>query len=49
SLLAKSMGAKKTITRINKTAYLPLLRAIGIEHSVSPRISAVNSILRCPN
>lgn len=46
SLLAKSMGAKKTITRINKSAYLPLLRAIGIEHSVSPRISAVNSILR---
>ncbi len=46
SLLAKSMGAKKTITRINKPAYLPLLRAIGIEHSVSPRLSAVNSILR---
>ncbi|MCA1945080.1 MAG: Trk system potassium transporter TrkA [Desulfovibrio sp.] len=46
SLLAKSMGARKTITRINKTAYLPLLRAIGIEHSFSPRLSAVNSILR---
>ncbi len=45
SLLAKNMGAKKTITRINKTAYLPLVRAIGIEHSVSPRLSAVNSIL----
>ncbi|THB69922.1 MAG: Trk system potassium transporter TrkA [Desulfovibrio sp.] len=46
SLLAKSMGASKTITRVNKTAYLPLVRAIGIEHSVSPRLSAVNSVLR---
>ncbi|TVM15868.1 Trk system potassium transporter TrkA [Oceanidesulfovibrio indonesiensis] len=45
SLLAKNMGAKKTITRVNKAAYLPLVRAIGIEHSVSPRLSAVNSIL----
>ncbi|QJT08183.1 Trk system potassium transporter TrkA [Oceanidesulfovibrio marinus] len=45
SLLSKNMGAKKTITRVNKTAYLPLVRAIGIEHSVSPRLSAVNSIL----
>lgn len=45
SLLAKNLGAKRTITRVNKTAYLPLVRAIGIEHSVSPRLSAVNSIL----
>ena len=45
SLLAKNLGAKRTITRINKTAYLPLVQAIGIEHSVSPRLSAVNSIL----
>ncbi len=45
SLLAKNLGAKRTITRINKVAYQPLVRAIGIEHSVSPRISAVNSIL----
>ncbi len=45
SLLAKNMGARMTITRINKTAYLPLVRTIGIEHSVSPRLSAVNSFL----
>jgi len=45
SLLAKNSGARRTITRINKTAYLPLVRAIGIEHSVSPRLSAVDSIL----
>ena len=46
SLLVKSMGAKKTITRVNKFAYLPLVRAIGIEHSVSTRLSAINSILQ---
>ncbi len=45
SLLAKSMGAKQTITRINKFAYIPLVQAIGIEHSVSPRLSAINSVL----
>ncbi len=45
-LLAKSLGAAKTITRINKSAYLPLVRAIGIEHSISPRLAAVNSILQ---
>ncbi|UZP68361.1 Trk system potassium transporter TrkA [Desulfovibrio mangrovi] len=45
SLLAKNLGAKKTVTRVNKVAYQPLVNAIGIDHSVSPRLSAVNSIL----
>ncbi len=45
SLLAKNMGVHKTVARINKVAYQPLIRAIGIDHSVSPRLSAVNSIL----
>lgn len=44
-LLAKSMGAKETVVRVNKAAYLPLVEAVGIGHSVSPRLSAVNSIL----
>ena len=46
SLLAKKLGAGMTITRINKSAYMPLVRAIGLEHLVSPRMSAVNSILQ---
>jgi trk system potassium uptake protein TrkA len=46
SLLTKSLGAKLNITRINKFAYMPLMRAIGLEHIVSPRLSAANSILR---
>jgi len=44
SLLAKRMGAKKTITKINKFSYLPLMSAIGIEQVVSTRLSAINSI-----
>lgn len=44
-LLAKSLGAKETVVRVNKAAYLPLVEAVGIGHSVSPRLSAVNSIL----
>lgn len=46
SLLAKSLGVGKTITRINKFAYVPLARTIGLENVISPRISAVSTILR---
>lgn len=46
SLLAKNMGARSTITRISKFSYFPLLSAIGIEKVVSPRLSAVSSILQ---
>ncbi|MFW5722810.1 MAG: Trk system potassium transporter TrkA [Desulfohalobiaceae bacterium] len=46
TLLAKKLGAGMVINRINKFAYLPLVRAIGIQHTVSPRMSAVNSILQ---
>ena len=43
-LLAKRMGAPKTICRVNKFAYIPLVHTIGIDHVVSPRRSAINSI-----
>jgi len=46
SLLAKRMGAKKTITMISKLSYLPLMSAIGIEQVVDPRLSAINTILQ---
>jgi trk system potassium uptake protein TrkA len=46
SLLAKRMGVRRTITKISKFAYLPLMSMIGIELVVSPRLSAVNSILQ---
>ena len=44
-LLAKQLGAKKTVARINKFLYIPLVQTIGIDHIVSPRLSAINSIL----
>jgi trk system potassium uptake protein TrkA len=46
SLLAARMGAAKTITRISKFSYFPLMKAIGIEQVVSPRLSAINTILQ---
>lgn len=46
SLLAKRMGAQKTVTRISKFSYFPLVSAIGLEHIVSPRLAAINTILQ---
>ncbi|MDL2269683.1 Trk system potassium transporter TrkA [Desulfosarcina sp. OttesenSCG-928-A07] len=46
SLLVRRLGAKKTITRIDKFSYFPLMSAIGIEQVVSPRLSAINTILQ---
>lgn len=46
SLLAKQMGAKKTITKISKFGYFPIMSTIGIERVVSPRLSAINTILQ---
>ena len=45
SLLTKRLGARQAITRISKLGYLPLTAAIGIEQVISPRLSAINSIL----
>jgi trk system potassium uptake protein TrkA len=46
SLLAKRMGAKKSIAKISKFSYFPLMKAIGIEKVVSTRLSAIDTILR---
>ena len=46
SLLARNLGVKTTVTRIGKSGYYPLLNTIGIEKVVSPRLSAVSSILQ---
>ncbi len=46
SLLVKRMGAGNTITKISKFTYIPLMSTIGIEQVVSPRLSAINSILQ---
>ncbi len=46
SLLAKGLGTRKTITRVSKLSYLPLMSAIGIDTVVSPRLAAVRAILQ---
>jgi trk system potassium uptake protein len=46
SLLVKQMGAKKTITQISRFSYFPLMEKIGLDQIVSPRLSAINSILQ---
>lgn len=46
SLLARRLGAAKAIVRIDKFSYFPIMSAVGIDQIVSPRLSALNSILQ---
>ncbi|HEN21427.1 MAG TPA: Trk system potassium transporter TrkA, partial [Desulfobacteraceae bacterium] len=46
SLLATSLGVKRTITRVSNLSYIPFVSAIGINTVVSPRLSAVRAILQ---
>jgi len=46
SLLAKTVGAHKVVSLIEKFDYLPLVPRVGLDAAVSPRMSAVNAILR---
>ncbi|HSW31490.1 MAG TPA: Trk system potassium transporter TrkA [Longimicrobiales bacterium] len=46
SLVAKSAGARKVVCLVHKFEYLRLVPRVGVDASVSPRMSAVNAILR---
>ena len=46
SLLAKGLGAKRTITRVNNLSYIPFVSTIGIDIVVSTRLSAIRAILQ---
>lgn len=46
SLVTKNLGIVNTITKISKSGYYPLLNSIGIDKIISPRLSAVSSILQ---
>lgn len=46
SLLAKNLGARNAITKVNTFSYYPLMATIGLEKMVSPRLSAISSILQ---
>lgn len=45
-LLAKHLGARKVISLIDRVEYAPLVSKIGVDATVSPRMSTVNAILR---
>ncbi len=46
ALLVKQMGARKIIAKIKTFSYFPLMTTIGLEQVVSPRLSAINTILQ---
>ena len=46
-MLAKRLGAKKTVARVNKLAYITLVHAIGIDQIISPRRFAIDSHHAC--
>ena len=45
-LVAKRLGSRHTITRVNRFSYAPLVAAIGLEAMVSVRIAAVSAVLK---
>ena len=46
SLLARKLGAQKVVALINRLNYLPMVQRLGITTTVSPRLTAVDRILR---
>jgi trk/ktr system potassium uptake protein len=46
SLLARRLGAKKVVALINRLNYLPMVQRLGINTTVSPRLTAVDRILQ---
>jgi trk/ktr system potassium uptake protein len=46
SLLSKQRGVPKAITKVDRFSYFNLMSTIGIHRIVSPRLSAINSILQ---
>jgi trk system potassium uptake protein TrkA len=46
SLLAKELGAKKTIAQIRRSDYIPLVERVGIDVAISPRTLVASAILK---
>jgi trk system potassium uptake protein TrkA len=44
--MARRMGARQVITKVNKFSYFPVMLAIGLEQVVNTRLSAINTILQ---
>ncbi len=46
AIYAKSLGVKKAIALVNKTNYLHISAELGLNATVSPKLSSVNAILK---
>ena len=46
SMLSKQKGVSKAITKVDRFSYFNLMSTLGIHRIVSPRLSAINSILQ---
>lgn len=46
ALLAKKMGAYKTISLVNRHDYIPLAHSLGLQSLLSPRMITASSIMR---
>ena len=46
SLFAKHLGVKRTVTRISKPEYIPIVRAIGLDAAVNERLLTSDAILK---
>jgi trk system potassium uptake protein TrkA len=44
-MLAKSLGARRVISLLDRFDYMPLVSRVGVDAAVSPRMAAVNAIL----
>ena len=45
-LVAKRLGARQTITRVNRSSYAPLVTSIGLGAMVSARVAAAGAVLK---
>lgn len=46
ALLAKELGASKSVVLVNKPDYAPVYERIGVDKAISPRLLTANAILR---
>jgi len=46
ALLAKHLGAKKVIAKVDRINYIPILEKIGVDAVVNPRMTTTSAILR---
>jgi len=46
ALLAKHLGTKKVIAKVDRTNYIPILEKIGVNAVVNPRMTTASAILR---